>query len=205
MWDAGSLGGHGVHSMSQSIERGRIDLHVRDAAQLFDSLDPSPFGERDLDPKADAFIVESARELCSGRPREIALHLDQPTTAQDADRLLGEAIRTHFARRAELSRRELRRLLRRGLVSFAIGLLFLTALFVIVQATGLARAQSGFATLARESMIIVGWVAMWRPLDTLLYDWWPIVGDRRLFQRLSRIVVRTTQQGGSSAAPRREP
>jgi len=32
-------------------------------------------------------------------------------------------------------------------------------------------------------------VAMWRPLEIFLYDWWPIVGERRIHDRLSRIDV----------------
>jgi hypothetical protein len=49
-------------------DRSIIELHLHNLDQLFDTLDPSPFRERDLDPKADEFIVDSARELCSRRP-----------------------------------------------------------------------------------------------------------------------------------------
>jgi hypothetical protein len=31
---------------------------------------------------------------------------------------------------------------------------------------------------------------MWRPLEIFLYDWWPILGQQRLYDRLSRIAVR---------------
>jgi hypothetical protein len=31
---------------------------------------------------------------------------------------------------------------------------------------------------------------MWRPLEIFLYDWWPILGERRLRERLSRVDVR---------------
>jgi hypothetical protein len=37
---------------------------------------------------------------------------------------------------------------------------------------------------------IVGWVAMWRPLEIYLYDWWPVRADLRLLQRLARMKVR---------------
>jgi hypothetical protein len=36
---------------------------------------------------------------------------------------------------------------------------------------------------------IGGWVAMWRPLEVFLYDWWPIRAEGRLLQRLSTIPV----------------
>lgn len=175
---------------SWDADRSIIEVHLHNLGQLFDTLDPSPFREKDLDPKADEFIVDSARELCSRRPREIVLHLDQAPNDPDAQHVVSDAIRIHFARRSENSRRELRKLMRRGMISLAVGLTFLVTLFLIAQATGLVTAESGFPTFLRESLLIIGWVAMWRPLEIVLYDWWPIVGEQRLHDRLSRIKVR---------------
>ena len=50
--------------------------------------------------------------------------------------------------------------------------------------------DSGFAAVLREGFIIGGWVAMWRPLEVFLYDWWPIRGEVRLLDHLSEIPVR---------------
>jgi hypothetical protein len=50
--------------------------------------------------------------------------------------------------------------------------------------------DGGFAALVREGLLIGGWVAMWRPLEVFLYDWWPILGEARLFDRLGRMPVR---------------
>ena len=44
--------------------------------------------------------------------------------------------------------------------------------------------------ILRESLLIGGWVAMWRPLEVFLYDWWPIREEARLFDRLSAMPVR---------------
>jgi hypothetical protein len=45
-----------------------------------------------------------------------------------------------------------------------------------------------------EGLYIVGWVAMWRPLEIFLYDWRPIWRRGRLFAKLSQIpvIVRAT-------------
>ena len=101
---------------------------------------------------------------------------------------MGDAVRTHFARRSHFLQRDLRRLIRRGLISFCIGLAFLVVIFIIARTIG--RMMGDIGSLLRESMLIVGWVAMWRPLEIFLYDWWPIVSERRLHDRLSRISVR---------------
>ncbi len=43
-----------------------IEVHVGELKQLFNAIDPSPFRDKDLDPKAEEFIVGWAKEL----PRE---------------------------------------------------------------------------------------------------------------------------------------
>src|SRR5215469_16180756 len=40
-----------------------IEVHVGELRQLFDAIDPSPFRERDLDSKAEEFIVGWAKDL----------------------------------------------------------------------------------------------------------------------------------------------
>lgn len=180
---------------TRNAAHGVIEVHLREIGQLFERLDPSPFRERDLDRSAEEYIVESVRELPSKAPCALVIHLDQPADGPDEERAVGDAIRTHFARRSRFLRADLHQLLRRGLISLGIGLAFLFLLFVTVQVTGLIRAETGYAILLRESMLIIGWVAMWRPLEILLYDWWPIVGERRLHDRLSRINVRIVRPG----------
>ena len=49
--------------------------------------------------------------------------------------------------------------------------------------------ENGFSDVLREGFLIGGWVAMWRPLEVFLYDWWPILGDVRMFDRLSEMPV----------------
>ena len=48
-----------------------------------------------------------------------------------------------------------------------------------------------------HSLIIFGWVALWRPIEILLYDRWPLIRARKLFQRLATapVVVRTATAG----------
>lgn len=165
----------------------RIRLKLRDLAQLFNSMDPSPFIDRDLDHDAEEFIVSWARELPKGHGLELIIHLaTAPDPARAAD--TESAIQHYFASRAEIKRREFRLLLRRGHVSLAIGLVFLT---VCLLARGLAS-HLGYASavgVAQEGLIIAGWVAMWRPLEIYLYDWWPLRGEWRNLEQLAKMRV----------------
>lgn len=55
-------------------------------------------------------------------------------------------------------------------------------------AAALANRRAG--ELLRESLLIGGCVAMWRPLEVFLYDWWPIRAEARLYDRLGAMPVR---------------
>ena len=169
---------------------GPIQIFVREPANLFSSIDPSPFVERDLDEEAERFVLTWARDL----PDADELALDVRLAC--AERLPGEAaqiadaIHLHFRRRADMAGRELRALLRRGRVSLVIGLVFLA---VTTVAAGMAAKWLGvgrLSTIVQTGLTVAGWVAMWRPMEIFLYNWWPIAGDRRLFRRLAEMPVR---------------
>jgi hypothetical protein len=105
-------------------------VHLREVAQLFDSLDPCPFYERDLDGDAEEYIVASARELPQ-RPRVIVVYVDRSTGQADEASNLEKAIHQHFARKLQMANRELHVLLRRGWISLLIGLAFLGMLLAL--------------------------------------------------------------------------
>ena len=166
-----------------------IEIHVAELRQLFNSIDPSPFSERDLDPRTADFIVGWAEEARREARLALMVHLDQPTGLPEEASLLGDAIRGFFGRRAVASRRSLRHLFRRGRISLLIGLLFLAATIAAGEMVQSALGERHLGLILRESVLIGGWVAMWRPLEVFLYDWWPIRAEIRVFDRLSKMPV----------------
>lgn len=166
----------------------RIEVRLREISQLFNSMDTSPFMDRDLAAAAEEFIVSWARELPHDRDLELVIHLAKPPPA-DRETGVEEAVRLYFVNRAEIKQRDLRFLLRRGRSSLLAGLFFLAVCFGLgeVAQRMLGKGWNEFVELGLH---IVGWVAMWRPLEIFLYDWWPKRGDRRLLERLARMRVR---------------
>ena len=64
--------------------------------------------------------------------------------------------------------------------------------------------DSRWTEIVRESLLIGGWVAMWRPLEVFLYDWWPIRAEARLGDRLSEMPVRIVYKADVSSDEWRE-
>jgi len=167
-----------------------IEVRVAELQQIFNSLDPTPFRRRDLDPKAEEFIADWARELHADVPLGLLIHVDRQVAPEEDTAVLRAAIREYFGERALSTRRQLRLLFRRGRTSLVIGLIFLAISIAAGNVAESLLIETQFAGIARESLLIGGWVAMWRPLEVFLYDWWPIRAEARLFDRLSAMTVR---------------
>jgi len=173
-----------------------IMLRLRELAQLFNSMDPSPFVDRDLDADAEEFITSWARELPAGNELELVIHLAQPASAA---RIAGveDAVRRYFATRAGIKQLEFGQLMRRGRLTLAVGLGFLVVCLLLGGLVG-GSGSNAAAGILKEGLTIGGWVAMWRPLEIYLYDWWPLLDERRRLERLSRICVRIVMSGAQA-------
>jgi len=169
------------------MKTARIQLRLRELAQLFNSMDPSPFLDRDLDGDAEEFIMSWAREHPKDHELELTIQLATPPPP---DRALGaeESVRHYFAVRAQMKHHEFRQLMRRGWLSLCIGLFFLTGCLFLAGLVSRVQTGTGSA-IAGEGLTIVGWVAMWRPLEIYLYDWWPLRDEQKLLSRLARVHV----------------
>ena len=191
---------HAPASVENGISGGAhvIEVRVGELRQLFNAIDPSPFRGRDLDPRAEEFIVEWARDLPRHAPLSLVVHLERTAGRADEAPLLEDAIHQYFNERAASSRPNLRELFRRGRLSLAIAVAFLSASTVFGDALGNYFRNTRFAEVLREGFLIGGWVAMWRPLEVFLYDWWPIRAEVHLLQRLSRMPVRIAYQETAS-------
>jgi hypothetical protein len=167
-----------------------LELYLGESRQLFNSMDPAPFRKRDLDPKAADYIVDWAREVPASQPLNLIVHLGQESASADDAVMLREAMQDYFKRRAVATRKKLRRLLRVGRISLLIGVAFLGTVMVLSEAAASLFEPTAYGTLIKESLVISAWVALWHPADILLHQWWPILGEARLFDRLCAINVR---------------
>jgi hypothetical protein len=167
-----------------------IEVHVGELKQLFNSIDPSPFRNKDLDPKAEEFIVGWAKDLPRDEPLALVIDLDRQAGLPDEAAVVRDAIHEFFSQRAEAQRRRLRELFRVGRTSLLIGLVALASAIALGDFLAALMKGSRIGEIARESLTIGGWVSMWRPLEVFLYDWWPIRDEARLYDRLASMPVR---------------
>jgi hypothetical protein len=167
-----------------------IEVHVAELKRLFNAIDPSPFREKDLDPNAEEFIISWANDVSGDAQLALLVYLDRPAGLPEEPAILRDALREFFTHRKDSARRRLSQLFRVGRKSLFIGITFLTVAIGVSDIIANALTGQRIGEILHESLLIGGWVAMWRPLEIFLYDWWPIRAEGRLFDRLAAMPVR---------------
>lgn len=171
----------------------RIEISLRDINQLFNTMDPSPFHEKDLDADAEEFIENWVREFPLHTPVALVIHLSQMSDAPLAPPQVERAVQNYFAYRAKLNRLEFQRLMQDGRTSLLVGLSFLATCLIVGELLG-SQSPGPVLVVVRESLTIAGWVAMWRPMQIYLYDWWTLRRRGKILEKLSRMPVEVRQR-----------
>jgi hypothetical protein len=162
-----------------------IDIRLRELAQLYDSLDPSPFREKSLDRDAQAYLIECASEfpakgewrvLVHG-PAEMAVHVND----------VAAAIHSHFEAMHDLGLRRHRR--RARIARFAMLLGFSVLAAALLLRTLITGWPGAVGEVLAEGLLILAWVALWRPAEIALFDQWESREQLRLLQRLAQVPV----------------
>jgi hypothetical protein len=119
---------------------------------------------------------------------DLIVHLEKLPEGHNVQRLVEDAVHHYFAYRARLNELEFKRLMKQGRLSLLVGLSFLGACFLAIEFLG-SNAISAFPAFFKEGLTIAGWVAMWRPLEIYLYEWWPLRRRGQILDKLSRMAV----------------
>ncbi len=183
--------------MSETVKRHRykhaegkrwIEVRVKSAQQLFDARDPAPFRDRDLDDDFVEWINSSAREFPSHMPLKIVIHVEESEKSELSSEAIREAIRSFYAYKIELQRGDLKDFLRRAQIFFAVGMLVLVACLTLAQNIPLSQPPGALGIL-REGLVIFGWVSIWKPIELILFDWYPLFERLRLFKKLESTEI----------------
>ncbi|HZD44213.1 MAG TPA: hypothetical protein VE134_09185 [Methanomicrobiales archaeon] len=180
-----------VYPYKKEGDRYVIEIKLQNVMQLFETLDPSPFFEKDLDRDAEKYITDTVEEFPLAVPLRLVVYLPEREIARAETLDIRAAIHNHFVYRSEGAARELRQKFARGRRTLVIGLAFLL-LSLSVNLALSALPETVVTSLVRQGLVIIGWVAMWEPVNIFLYGWWPIRQQEKIYQKIGdmEVVVR---------------
>ena len=182
-----------------------IDVRIQRIEQLFDSLEPSPFHENEkaLSRDAESYIVELAGE--HGRAAPLRLIVHAPVSIKPHATEIVRAVHAHFELAHVQCRRRYQRRMRIGRTLLVAGTAVL-ALALLLRALLGDPGDRAMIVAIGEGLLILGWVAMWRPLEILLFERLENHQQSALLRRLTRIPVDfefdVTEHGQSKTSAR---
>ena len=168
------------------LSEGPIQLRVASVEHLFNRMDPSPLHERALDEEVADWIEAWAEDLDSDEPMEVEISIADGQV-DGLEETIANGILSHFEYREWQTDRQLRRLLREGRISLVIGMTALAGFNAVSRVIG--SSDNPAIEVIHDGLVVLGWVSMWKPLEILLYDWWPIRHARRACARLADATV----------------
>lgn len=169
------------------MKTAEILLHLKNTSQLLLPNDSVFYSKRLLTPDAEEFIIEEAASQRRGTSFHIKVFL--PNNQKQELPEMKSAIHQHFRYRKRKSEKQLKQTLRIGWRALLLALLFLAILIPLIIILSKTLPESGFSFTLREILIILGWVALWRPVDYLLYEWRIYKRDAKLFEKLEECSV----------------
>lgn len=165
-----------------------IEIRVNDALQLFDSRDPAPFRDRDLDDDFTDYVIASADEIPFRTPVRIQIYIAKSSSDLRAEPII-EAIQSYLEYQVDLKRNQFAKIMRMAQSFLLVGLAILSACLMLSRWVKTFESEL-FGSALGEGIVIFGWVSMWKPLELLLFDWYPIYDRIRLLRKLLKSEIR---------------
>ncbi|MGE0633418.1 MAG: hypothetical protein AB7O96_13485 [Pseudobdellovibrionaceae bacterium] len=182
------------HRYKHSEGKRWIEVRVKSSQQLFDARDPAPFRERDLDDDFVEYILSSVREFALSSSLKIVIYVEEIETKDLPKDSIREAIRGYFAYQIDLQRGDLKTFMKRAQLFLLIGLLVLVSCIGVAQSL-VIPIPPGPIGILREGIVIFGWVSIWKPIELILFDWYPLLEKLRFYKKLlgMEIDIRFTE------------
>jgi hypothetical protein len=165
---------------------GTIEIQIHNLAELFNPLDPSPLYARALAPSAEGYLISCAVARRANASVQLRVHCSSSLQAHAVE--ISDGIHAHFNRAHALGQCAFKRRLRMGAGALVGGVVVL-ALSVGLRGTFGDANGRGLGAGFAEGLLILGWVAMWRPIEILLYAHWESHRDHAVLDRLANMPV----------------
>jgi len=166
-----------------------IEIKLPSILNLFNSFDPAPFYTKELDRDASDYIVGIVRDFPLKTKFRIVVHLPADTLGTQEAQKIPDAIRNHFSYMVLVQGQKLRERCIYGKFTLLVGLSFLAIAMIASQAVAETFSNYPLARLFAIALEVAGWVAMWEPVTVHLYQLWPIIKERKIYEKISHMEV----------------
>jgi hypothetical protein len=156
--------------------------------QLFWEFDARPVADRTLSEDARWYLLDEWERVRKGEPSYLTVYAPEADRADTDEDAVRSAIRTSL-RRASGPLRRIDPLSRQEKVAAIIGIVFLLA--CVMASTAMTQESNDVLVEGlAQGILLVGWVALWRPAERFVVEVAPHMVNRRRFAEFADVDVR---------------
>lgn len=159
-----------------------VDISADSVEALYNDFDRfAPYVKKELDPDLVDYLIDSVEEI-GQTPFFIRFRIASPLENALTERLR-RSIGNYFRYLRELEVRELKRMARKSLYLFLLGMVFIAA---SIWVNTVFEARMGvLEKVFAEGLIVAGWVSFWEAIATFLIDWMPHRRKISMYERIA--------------------
>lgn len=165
-----------------------LPLVLETVAEASETTIPLPLPYRKLNAEVLEYLEDVAQQVPKGEEARIVVYLPMEEIQPGFEQKLNKVLDIYGDARLEKLKREEKRALGSSLSALAWGFAFM----LVCQIIGVLADFPEHPTLTNtisEGFLVLGWVALWKPFETLLFDWRPSVERTKLHERLAAMPV----------------
>jgi hypothetical protein len=167
-------------------ESQEIHILLRSMDEFLETHHPA-FRSRWLTADAAQFIKEEAEEAHPKTSFKLIIQIGSRDSI-DKEAAVRE-IRKYFSYCSKQADRGFAKVRYLGWRTLLVAFAVLTVIILLIEGVGHYLSEGTLTTFLQQGLTILAWVALWRPAELLLYEWYPFKRDSRLYQRLQTAII----------------
>lgn len=159
-----------------------IDIFVKSLEDIYEETSYNSLNYRFINSKLEKYLINSVKSCKLNKKVLLVIHIPAHIAVNDSA-YLKKLFTYHFSLKVKETELQLKDKFRQWRINLLIGALFISLCFILLENFH-NESNIKIIRMLRESLLIVGWVALWEPISFILFGWHPIIKKKLYYKRL---------------------
>ena len=184
-------------SMLQDNDIIELNIDIKNIDDLLKSNGSIASIEESLSKSIEEYLFKAVKGYPTSQKIKLLIII-KDSQRQWNDEEIASLVHSHFCYKVKETRIYLKEQFRQWGINFFIGILFLI-LCLIIGGILDKFTYIGMIKIIKESLLIIGWVALWEPVSFILFGWRVINRDKNYYKKLCNVPIEIVEK--SSITP----
>lgn len=176
-------------NLDKKINKDTINIKVtiKNIEDVFKPLAYSAFNEKILSKELEEYIIDAVKDYSLKKDVRLELYISSNNMNKDMY-MLKDIIHRHFQNKVKKTEFIMKQKFKQWGKNMITGIVFFIWCIILIEIVS-SFSHINIIKVAKESLIVIGWVALWEPLTFILFGWRSIENDKQYYKKLSNVPV----------------